>query len=71
MAWDGERNQFEQPLSPRATTRICAIRGSAGFSVLSDMGFDTLREFWPEIAHKFKLPFRFFSEPEPMTDTSI
>jgi len=34
-----------------------------GFSVLSDMGFDTLREFWPEIAHKFKLPFRV--EPEP------
>lgn len=29
-----------------------------GFSVLTDMGFDMLREFWPEIAHKFKLPFR-------------
>ncbi len=37
-----------------------------GFSVLSDMGFDTLREFWPEIAHKFKLPFRV--EPEPTTE---
>jgi hypothetical protein len=22
------------------------------------MGFDVLREFWPEIARKFKLPFR-------------
>ena len=31
---------------------------SVGFSVLSDMGFDTLREFWPEISHEFKLPFR-------------
>ena len=34
-----------------------------GFSVLSDMGFDALREFWPEIAHKFKLPFRVELEP--------
>ena len=33
-----------------------------GFSALNDMGFDALREFWPEIAHKFKLPFRV--EPE-------
>lgn len=23
-----------------------------------DMGFDILREFWPEIAHKLKMPFR-------------
>jgi hypothetical protein len=37
-----------------------------GFSVLSDMGYDVLREFWPEIAHKFKLPFRV--EPEPKTE---
>jgi hypothetical protein len=36
---------------------------SVGFSVLSDMGFDTLREFWPEISRKFKLPFR--AEPAP------
>jgi hypothetical protein len=35
-----------------------------GYSVLSDMGFDTLREFWPEISHKFKLPFR----DEPATE---
>jgi hypothetical protein len=33
-------------------------------SVLTDMGYDELREFWPEISHKFKLPFR----PEPKTD---
>ena len=39
-----------------------ATRG-VGFSVLNDMGFDVLREFWPEIAHKFKLPFR--AEPPP------
>ena len=27
-------------------------------SVGSDVGFDVLREFWPEIVHKLKLPFR-------------
>jgi hypothetical protein len=33
-----------------------------GYSVLQDMGFDVLREFWPEISHIFKLPFR--GEPD-------
>jgi len=32
-------------------------------SVGSDAGFDILREFWPEIARKFKLPFRDQGEP--------
>ncbi|MGC1912355.1 MAG: hypothetical protein WA660_11025 [Candidatus Acidiferrales bacterium] len=31
---------------------------TVGYSVANDMGFDVLREFWPEIARKFKLPFR-------------
>ncbi len=34
-----------------------------GFSVANDMAWDVLREFWPEIAHKFKLPFRTHNEP--------
>ncbi|MFI5057462.1 MAG: hypothetical protein ACHQLQ_04690 [Candidatus Acidiferrales bacterium] len=34
-----------------------------GYSVLQDMGYDVLREFWPEISRKFKLPFRGESEP--------
>jgi hypothetical protein len=29
-----------------------------GLSIASDMGFDVLREFWPEIVKKLKLPFR-------------
>ncbi len=33
-----------------------------GYSILQDMGFDVLREFWPEISRKFRLPFR--GEPE-------
>lgn len=34
-----------------------------GYGVLQDAGFDVLREFWPEISRKFKLPFRGESEP--------
>ena len=33
-----------------------------GSSVANDIGWDVLREFWPEIAHKFKLPFRTHEE---------
>jgi len=33
------------------------------YNVLEDMGFDILREFWPEISHKLKLPFRDEVEP--------
>jgi hypothetical protein len=34
-----------------------------GYAVGQDVGFDVLREFWPEIARKFKLPFRDQNEP--------
>jgi hypothetical protein len=36
-----------------------------GVSVLTDVGFDVLREFWPEISRKCKLPFRGAQEPDP------
>jgi preprotein translocase subunit SecA len=39
-----------------------------GYSILQDMGFDVLREFWPEISRKFKLPFR--GEPERVSPDS-
>lgn len=29
-----------------------------GYSIVEDIGFDVLREFWPETARKFRLPFR-------------
>jgi hypothetical protein len=29
-----------------------------GYNVIEDIGFDVLREFWPETARKFRLPFR-------------
>lgn len=41
---------YERGFTP-ATRRV-------GYSVLGDSGFDVLREFWPEIARKLKLPFR-------------
>jgi hypothetical protein len=34
-----------------------------GYAVLQDVGWDVLREFWPEIAHKLKMPFRDRREP--------
>jgi hypothetical protein len=29
-----------------------------------DIGYDELREFWPEIARKFHLPFRYQNDPQ-------
>jgi hypothetical protein len=29
-----------------------------GYGFMQDIAFDVLREFWPEIARKFKFPFR-------------
>lgn len=34
-----------------------ALRTS-GYALATGMGFDVLREFWPDIAHKFHMPFR-------------
>jgi len=34
-----------------------------GYNVAEDIGFDVLREFWPEIARKFRLPFRGQDDP--------
>jgi hypothetical protein len=36
---------------------------AVGYSILQDVGFDVLREFWPEISRKLRLPFRGESEP--------
>jgi hypothetical protein len=33
------------------------MAGRIGFEFASSIGFDILGEFWPEISHKFKLPF--------------
>jgi hypothetical protein len=36
---------------PPAATRV-------GISIAGSMGYDLLREFWPEVVHKLRLPFR-------------
>jgi hypothetical protein len=41
-----------------------AARGIA-FDVAMDIGFDELREFWPEVARKLRLPFRDQREARP------
>jgi hypothetical protein len=40
-----------------------------GIAILQDMGFDVLREFWPEISRKLKLPFRGQSLPATQDPT--
>jgi hypothetical protein len=35
-----------------------AAANRAGVGIATDMGWDVFREFWPEIAHKFRLPFK-------------
>ena len=37
---------------------VAAAAKNGAFVVLQDMGVDVLREFWPEVARKFKMPFR-------------
>lgn len=41
-----------------------------GYSIGGDIGFDVLREFWPEIARKFRLPFRGQNESESLETSS-
>lgn len=43
-----------------------ATRGA--YSVMTDMGFDVLREFWPEIARKLRMPFR---DRPPESDAGV
>lgn len=43
---------------PGASPGIAGGARTAGIIVGEDAGFDVLREFWPEIAHAFRLPFR-------------
>ncbi len=44
------------------------VARNMGFAAVNDIGFDVLREFWPEISRKFKLPFR--EEPTADIDTN-
>jgi hypothetical protein len=48
------------PNNPRGVGPTTA---RVSISIASDAGYDVLREFWPEVARKFKLPFREQHEP--------
>ncbi len=43
---------------PDARRGVAATAERVAVSIVQDMGFDVLREFWPEISRKFRLPFR-------------
>jgi len=36
---------------------------AGGYALAGSMGFDILREFWPDIARKLRMPFRDAREP--------
>jgi len=48
---------------PRTDTGVGITTERVVMGVAQDAGWDVLREFWPEIVHKLKLPFR--QEPQP------
>jgi hypothetical protein len=53
---------------PGADTTVGHTTARVVSGVAQDAGYDVLREFWPEITRKFKLPFRDKSQPqEPVT----
>jgi len=49
---------LNNPYHPGNQPGLAAAARNGAFSVLQDMGFDVLREFWPEVARKFSSPFR-------------
>ncbi len=49
---------------PHTTHGAGGVAWAVSFNVLQDTGFDVLREFWPEIARKFHVPFRALQLPK-------
>ena len=55
LIWSGLA-QAQQPAAPPGIEE--QTRKNAASPMAADMGFDALREFWPEIARKLRIPFR-------------
>jgi hypothetical protein len=53
---------------PGANTSVGHTVGRVVSGVAQDAGYDVLREFWPEITRKFKLPFRDRSQTQGAND---
>jgi hypothetical protein len=50
---------------PGAQRGVGPAAENIAFDVALDIGYDELREFWPEVARKLRLPFRDQNEPTP------
>ncbi len=48
-------NDVYHPGNERGLTPALRV---SGYAIVGSMGFDVLREFWPDIAHKLHMPFR-------------
>jgi hypothetical protein len=54
---------------PGADTSVGHTTARVVSGVAQDAGYDVLREFWPEITRKFKLPFRDRQQPQESVST--
>jgi len=50
---------------PGAKRGFAPAAQGVAIDVALDIGYDELREFWPEMAKKLRLPFRDQNEPPP------
>jgi len=50
---------------PGARRGFATAAQNVAIDVALDIGYDELREFWPEVARKLRLPFRDQNEPPP------
>jgi hypothetical protein len=55
---------LENTYHPGDDHTVAAVLKQTGYSVGVDVGFDVLREFWPEVARKLKIPFRDMAEKQ-------
>ncbi len=58
-------NDVYHPGNERGLTPALRV---SGYALATGMGFDVLREFWPDIAHKLHMPFRDTRE-QPATES--
>lgn len=61
--WNGWAHAQGVPFLTGQAPEAAAAQ-QVGYNVIEDMGFEIFREFWPEISHKLKLPFREEAETE-------
>jgi hypothetical protein len=55
---------LENTYHPGDDHTLGSIMKQTAYSVGVDVGFDVLREFWPEVARKLKIPFRDTAEKQ-------